>query len=141
MRLLFDSSRPSVCVALQSSAGDWIFEKVIDEGVYQQSKLLFRLIQELLNQNEITASDIKSIAVGIGPGSYTGLRVGLTLAKVWSFSKEIPLYSFSSNHLYAEDDTYLGVAGLSTSDFSLVENIDEMEPIYKNDLFGKKPSN
>lgn len=140
MRLVFDSSRPSVCVGLLSDSGEWILEKMIDEGVYQQSKVLFQMIKDLLAEHEVTSSEIQSIGVGIGPGSYTGLRVGLTLAKIWSFSKEIPLYSFSSDRLYSSDDKFLGLSGLSQEDFSLIENIDEIEPIYKNDLFGNKPS-
>jgi tRNA threonylcarbamoyladenosine biosynthesis protein TsaB len=142
MRLVIDSSSSRVWVGLFSDDGEWVFVKSLDEGVYEQSKLLFRMIQDCLAENDIESSEIKSLGVGIGPGSYTGLRVGLTLAKVWSFSKNIPLYSFSSSLLSSatdsEQSSSVDLTQLGATDFVKVENIDDIEPIYKNDHFDSK---
>jgi tRNA threonylcarbamoyladenosine biosynthesis protein TsaB len=48
-------------------------------------------INDLLKRNQLSSSDLGSIAVAIGPGSYTGLRVGLAVAKGLSLANQIPL--------------------------------------------------
>lgn len=53
-------------------------------------------IQELLQQTGIRMRDIRAIAVGNGPGSYTGVRVGVTVAKTLAWSLDLPLVNVSS---------------------------------------------
>jgi hypothetical protein len=57
------------------------------------SSTLVPTIQELL---ESTTGKIERIFIGIGPGSYTGLRVGVSVANSLALSLDIPLYSFCS---------------------------------------------
>jgi len=49
------------------------------------------LIGEILNKADIRASDLEAIAVSKGPGSYTGLRIGVSTAKGISYATSIPL--------------------------------------------------
>ena len=58
-------------------------------------------IEEILRREEITAVDLKSIAVAIGPGSYTGLRVGLAVAKGMSLANRTPLIGVSTLDILA----------------------------------------
>lgn len=60
------------------------------------SKILLPSIQALLQSCNLNLSKISYIAVGIGPGSYTGTRVGATVAKTLSFALNIPLIPFCS---------------------------------------------
>ena len=54
------------------------------------------MIQALLAEAEVSAAELSAIAVGQGPGSYTGLRVGVSTAKGLSYALDKPLLSFGS---------------------------------------------
>jgi tRNA threonylcarbamoyladenosine biosynthesis protein TsaB len=54
-----------------------------------------------LKKSQITVSEIKAVAVSIGPGSYTGLRVGLSAAKGLCYALNIPLITVNSLHMLA----------------------------------------
>jgi len=90
-------------------------EKVIYEvksiGLNNHSDHLLDLIQKGLNENNIQIKDFDKIVLGIGPGAYTGLRVSMSVAKMFAWTLNIPLYSISSLELlssgYKEDGLYL----------------------------------
>jgi len=67
-----------------------------DSSSYSHSQKLHSFISELMEKNNISFKDLDAIAVGIGPGSYTGLRIGLSAAKGICFALDIPLISVSS---------------------------------------------
>ena len=60
------------------------------------AKYLVDLIDQLLKKNDVTLEDIQAIVVGEGPGSYTGIRIAVTVGKTLSYAKNIPLYAVSS---------------------------------------------
>lgn len=60
---------------------------------YSHSERLHILIQDILEESGITLSDLNAIAISKGPGSYTGLRIGVSAAKGLCFSLDIPLIS------------------------------------------------
>ena len=62
----------------------------------QHGQSLVASVQALLAEVSWTVADIEAVVVGIGPGSYTGLRIGITFAKVWATSLAVPLYEVSS---------------------------------------------
>lgn len=74
------------------------------EAWQKQSELFTDELADLLYKNNIAIDDISKIVVGIGPGSYTGVRIALTIAKVMAFSKNIPLYTVSSLAIMADFD-------------------------------------
>ncbi|MDA9559121.1 tRNA (adenosine(37)-N6)-threonylcarbamoyltransferase complex dimerization subunit type 1 TsaB [Alphaproteobacteria bacterium] len=83
----------------------------IDEKVYSVNKYTKNSIEEELNiligkiilKNKADFSDLNFILVSLGPGSYTGSRVGLAAAKAISMSLEIPLLGFSNfNTIYLQ---------------------------------------
>ncbi|HEX2394657.1 MAG TPA: tRNA (adenosine(37)-N6)-threonylcarbamoyltransferase complex dimerization subunit type 1 TsaB [Bacteroidales bacterium] len=53
-------------------------------------------IEEILNEQGISVSDLNAIAVGKGPGSYTGLRIGISVAKGLCYGSGIPLIAVST---------------------------------------------
>jgi tRNA threonylcarbamoyl adenosine modification protein YeaZ len=72
-----------------------VFQEELPFGL-NHSKLLIPKIQEGLKSLEMTASSIKQIGVGIGPGSYTGIRVGAMVAMTLAYSFKIPLVGIST---------------------------------------------
>ena len=61
----------------------------------KQSEYLFTKLDELFKKNNVVKKDLGEVYITIGPGSYTGVRIALTLAKVLCSIKNIPLYIFS----------------------------------------------
>lgn len=53
-------------------------------------------IDRLLVRNTLSMEDIKRIVVGQGPGSYTGIRVAVTVSKTLAYAKDVPLFKVSS---------------------------------------------
>ncbi|HSB93016.1 MAG TPA: tRNA (adenosine(37)-N6)-threonylcarbamoyltransferase complex dimerization subunit type 1 TsaB [Flavitalea sp.] len=58
-------------------------------------------IRQILDDNELTPGDLSAIAVTLGPGSYTGLRVGLATAKGFCYALDIPLITENTLHVMA----------------------------------------
>ena len=67
------------------------------------AEVLTVFIQEIMKETSLTLSDIEAIAVSKGPGSYTGLRIGLSTAKGLCYSLDIPLISVSSLQAIAQN--------------------------------------
>jgi tRNA threonylcarbamoyladenosine biosynthesis protein TsaB len=63
---------------------------------YSHSEKLHVFIQECLQQASLSPSDLDAVAVSKGPGSYTGLRIGVSTAKGICFALDIPLISVST---------------------------------------------
>ena len=53
-------------------------------------------IEKIFKRNSISPKDINEILVSQGPGSYTGVRIALTIAKVYAYVLNLPIYAFSS---------------------------------------------
>src|SRR4029079_17933098 len=60
------------------------------------AEIIVPLINALLKQKKLTPADLSAIAVSIGPGSFTGLRVGLAPAKGIAYSGGLPLIGIST---------------------------------------------
>ena len=57
-----------------------------DRGGQNHSKLLTLFIQQLMQENNLSASGFSAVAVSEGPGSYTGLRIGVSAAKGFCYA-------------------------------------------------------
>jgi len=62
-------------------------------GSYSHAEKLHVFIQEILEENNLKLSNLDAVAISKGPGSYTGLRIGVSAAKGLCFSLDIPLIS------------------------------------------------
>ena len=63
---------------------------------YSHSEQLHLFIEQLLSTASLSVNDLDAIAVSQGPGSYTGLRIGVSAAKGLSFSLDVPLIAVST---------------------------------------------
>nr|NNM89613.1 tRNA (adenosine(37)-N6)-threonylcarbamoyltransferase complex dimerization subunit type 1 TsaB [Bacilli bacterium] len=93
--LAIDTSIDMLSVALADEHGDLLFQTAAVMGK-RHATLLHPLIDQMLTFTQTTMQDIQGVAVGTGPGSYTGVRIGVTAAKAFSYALEIPLFGFSS---------------------------------------------
>ena len=78
--LAFDTATPAVTVALHDGAGVIAEESAVDAR--RHGELLAIFIEKVLSSAGAGTSDLTAVAVGTGPGPYTGLRVGLVTARV-----------------------------------------------------------
>lgn len=97
LTLLLDSSNKRLDVGLANDQG--IVDQIGYEAWQQQSEKMIPELDALFARNQISRKDIQAIMVGIGPGSYTGVRIALTIAKVMSFALNVPIYGISSLHI------------------------------------------
>lgn len=70
--------------------------KELNNGNYSHAEVLHTFIKEVVNEARITLADLSAVAVSKGPGSYTGLRIGVSAAKGLSFALNIPLISINT---------------------------------------------
>lgn len=93
-QLLLDSSNKYLSVGLSKD------KKVIDSIFYEawqrQSEVMVLEIENILKRNKADVKDLDSIVVGIGPGSYTGVRIAITIAKTMAYALELKLFKVSS---------------------------------------------
>ena len=82
----------TVCSVSISKNEELLFCKELNEG-FTHAENLHLFIQEALKPCELKADQLSAIAVSKGPGSYTGLRIGVSTAKGLAFALRIPLIS------------------------------------------------
>ncbi|SHI89691.1 tRNA threonylcarbamoyladenosine biosynthesis protein TsaB [Mesonia phycicola] len=76
--------------------GEVVILKEDKEGGYSHAEKLHVFIEEALAEANLTLKNLDAIAVSKGPGSYTGLRIGVSAAKGLCYSLNIPLISVST---------------------------------------------
>jgi len=88
-----DTSTPQTSVAVGTE--NEIIAKASVAGTARQ-ELVTPLLQELLHRSDLTLSQIGGVAVGIGPGLFTGLRVGVATAKTLAQVVNVPVVGITS---------------------------------------------
>ena len=97
-KLIFDTAVNESYIML-IDADKLIEIKQLSNNFLHSNKFIFE-IESLLKKHCTSLNDLSCIALGTGPGSYTGLRVGASIANALSFAKKIPLISFCSLEAY-----------------------------------------
>jgi tRNA threonylcarbamoyladenosine biosynthesis protein TsaB len=77
-----------------------VYEKKIN-SINEHSKYAMSVIEEIFNSNNVKPEDINQIMVINGPGSFTGLRIGVTIAKIYGWSLNINVIPISTLKAYA----------------------------------------
>lgn len=97
--LSIETSTPLCSVAIHSEGKLLATQETLEEGGH--GKRLTRLIEAACEVANLTLKDMDAIAISIGPGSYTGLRIGLATAKGLCFGLEKPLISLNTLKIMA----------------------------------------
>jgi tRNA threonylcarbamoyladenosine biosynthesis protein TsaB len=90
MKILSIDTAHGICSVTVAEDGVLIAAKNIHEQA-RQAEMLFLVIAELLTENKLSYSDIKAVAANIGPGSFTGVRIGLAAARGIALAAKIPI--------------------------------------------------
>ncbi len=85
-----------ICSVALSKNGELIQVKETDESDYVHGEVVTLFIEEVLSKAGITAKELSAVSVTSGPGSYTGLRIGVSTAKGLCYALNIPLISIDS---------------------------------------------
>lgn len=89
------------CSVSISQNGQTILCKEMAEAGYSHAEKLHVFIEECIKESNITFKDLSAIAVSQGPGSYTGLRIGVSAAKGLCFALDLPLIAVDTLQVLA----------------------------------------
>lgn len=112
--LIIDTSTNLLYIGLLDNEKEDYITRV---GKNDNAAYIVDYIDQLLKRNNLTLENINTIIAGIGPGSYTGLRASLAVAKMFAYTKNIPLKQISSLLLLSS-----GYKGLVTASIDARRN-------------------
>ena len=98
--LAFETSAKAASVALMD--GTKLLGESYQNTGLTHSQTLMVMAEDVLKQCGKTAQDVQAVAVAEGPGSFTGVRIGVAAAKGYAWGKEIPCYGVSTLEAMAE---------------------------------------
>lgn len=97
--LAIDTATKSIYLALVIDGV--VVDSINQEGASNHSVTIMPLIDQLLKKQSLTLRMIEGVLVGVGPGSYTGVRIGVAIAKMIGYLNPVEIYTFSSLALLA----------------------------------------
>lgn len=106
MLLAFDTATAQVSVALHDGASV-VAEHVSDQAM-KHGEHLAPLISSVLAEAGATMQDLTAVGVGVGPGPFTGLRVGLVTARTLGLALDIPVHGVCSLDVLAAEAVATG---------------------------------
>lgn len=104
--LLLETATLSCSVALAEDGGTIAAKELDERNAHAGHITLF--VREVLEQSGRTMSELDAVAVSMGPGSYTGLRIGTSTAKGLCYALEIPLIAVNTLQSMAGNMVFSG---------------------------------
>ena len=101
MLLAFDTATPLVSVALSDDSR--VVVELTSTQPMKHGEQLAPLIEQALDETWVKRTELTGIAVGVGPGPFTGLRVGLVTARTLALALGIPVYGVCSLDVIAAE--------------------------------------
>ena len=98
--LNIETATKNCSVALANEGKTILCKEIAEEG-YSHAERLHVFIEEIIKEAGISLNDLSAIAVSQGPGSYTGLRIGVSAAKGLCFALGIPLIAVDTLQVLA----------------------------------------
>lgn len=107
-------------------------------GRVAHSESVTDMIHEIFKKFEFSLNDIDLIAVGLGPGSFTGLRIGITIAKVMAFALDKEIIGVSSliANSMSDDGLVSTIVDARRGNVyaSIIKNEDEPEVLFEDEI-------
>lgn len=130
MKTLFIDTHYDEVVLILFNDGK-IFDSIILSSIMKHSEVVMPNIERLLSRNNLDVNNLEEIIVVNGPGSFTGVRIGVTIAKTIAYCLNIPIKSISS--LFVKACNVLGTktVGIREKNGLFIGKFDE-----KNNLLG-----
>ncbi len=110
--LIIENSTPWLSIALKR--GSTIIGKEYYE--YDPADIIIKAVSEILKEGSVSLSDIDAFGIGLGPGSFTGLRIACSIVKGFSLTQNKPLLSLASFRAIASSNTLLNKKTVVISD-------------------------
>jgi tRNA threonylcarbamoyladenosine biosynthesis protein TsaB len=117
--------------------GPDLLEEVVFSGKMRHSSELFPVMTRILKSAECTPRDIKVLCFTAGPGSFTGLRIAVTAAKMLNFAQNMRLLAVDTLDVIAENATeYVGKTGINITKIATILDAKQNQffaAVYKRD--------
>lgn len=133
--LNIETSTSNCSVCLSKDGLPWIVQTIQNQAAHAEKLTLF--VQEVMATAQLSLSDLDTVAVSQGPGSYTGLRIGVSVAKGLCYALDKPLIAVDSLKIlayaaqkedYQADALYIPLIDARRMDaFAGIYNIDLQE--------------
>lgn len=137
--LILDTSSDYLYIYLTNGCEEY---QVVLEGKNNHSEKMMNLIEEGLNKLNLEVKELDRIICGIGPGSYTGLRVSLTVCKIFAWTAKIDLYTISSLDIlgsaYLNKDGTYAICNMAKKDYlysKIIKVEDGKASVLEDDMF------
>ena len=102
MILFIDTHDELITIAVKTKDDLFIKTKISE---YSHSIFTMPMIEEIFNENNLNIKDLNKIIVVNGPGSFTGIRIGLSIAKTMAYALNIKINTISSLKAYMISDS------------------------------------
>lgn len=99
--LNIETATKNCSVSLAKNGETFLCKEIAEQG-YSHAEKLHVFIEEIVKEANVNFSEIKAVAVSKGPGSYTGLRIGVSAAKGLCYALQIPLISIDTMQVLAK---------------------------------------
>ena len=135
------------CSISLSSEGKLVDHFELEDDKYRHSELLTSSIQNILSKNNSNVKDLDAVSIGVGPGSFTGLRIGFSVAKGLCYPHKIkligiPTLKILANSLESKSDNIIPLINdkgnyfyLSRYNYDLEELISPKIELIDKDFF------
>ena len=109
--LIIDSATKTLYIAIASD-DKLLFEKYL-EGKNDHAKNIVKTIEDGLKESKLDVNDINDVIVGVGPGSYTGCRMAVTVGKMFTMNPNVKLFKVSTLRLMSSSQKGIVLSRIS----------------------------
>jgi tRNA threonylcarbamoyladenosine biosynthesis protein TsaB len=107
--LAIDASQRRTAIAL--ARGPVVFERLVEHAEARDREPFWDELQDLFREAVVEPWQVEAVAVALGPGGFTGLRVSIAFAKAFAHARDVPAIGLGSAAVFAASDASRGGKG------------------------------